>query len=172
MRAGTDRVPRRRLPSLALGGLAVLVAGAFATALLVLPVKAWMNQRHALSSSSTELQALEEANRGLQADVDRLRTRPGIAQAAREELGVVKSAGWNQKLLAAGAGDVAYWRARAAVWMHDDGNTPVMQVELELVRSFFEPQAPPATIDFSLFPYIEAEFMRKVQKQIAEGSQP
>ena len=90
MRAGTDRVPRRRLPSLALGGLAVLVAGAFATALLVLPVKAWMNQRHALSSSSTELQALEEANRGLQADVDRLRTRPGIAQAAREELGVVK----------------------------------------------------------------------------------
>jgi len=90
VRAGTDRVSRRRLPSLAFGGLAVLVAGAFATALLVLPVKAWMNQRHALSSSSTELQALEEANRGLQADVDRLKTRPGIAQAAREELGVVK----------------------------------------------------------------------------------
>lgn len=90
MRERADRVPRRRLPSLALGGLAVLVAGAFATALLVLPAKAWMNQRHALDASSTELQALEEANRGLQADVDRLKTRPGIAQAAREELGVVK----------------------------------------------------------------------------------
>ena len=103
---------------------------------------------------------------------DRAPESAGHAYARAKELGVVKSAGWNQKLLAAGAGDVAYWRARAAVWMHDDGNTPVMQVELELVRSFFEPQAQPATIDFSLFPYIEAEFMRKVQKQIAEGSQP
>jgi cell division protein FtsB len=68
---------------------ALLVAGAFATALLILPIKAWMNQRHALKSSRATLEALDRSNADLQADVDRLKTRAGITQAAREELGVV-----------------------------------------------------------------------------------
>ena len=89
-RRGDRRNRRRRLPGFALGGLAMLVAAAFGAALLILPIKAWVNQRHALGTSRTELADLDKANAGLQADIDRLKTRAGIAQAAREDLGVVK----------------------------------------------------------------------------------
>lgn len=68
----------------------MLVAGAFAAALLVLPIRAWVNQRNAIETTSQELADLEDANSVLQADVERLRTREGIQQAAREELGVVQ----------------------------------------------------------------------------------
>ena len=88
-RSGAPERPKRKLPGYVLGGLALVVAGAFATALLILPIKAWMNQRHALKSSRATLEALDRSNADLQADVDRLKTRAGITQAAREELGVV-----------------------------------------------------------------------------------
>ena len=86
----TGQGRRRRLPAAALAGLAVLVAAAFGAALLVLPIKAWMNQRHSLESSRERLAALDDANASLQADINRLKTKSGIAQAAREELGVVR----------------------------------------------------------------------------------
>lgn len=78
------------MPSAVLIGAAVLVAGAFAAALLVLPIRAWVNQRNAIEDTSQELAELDDANAVLQADVERLRTREGIQQAAREELGVVQ----------------------------------------------------------------------------------
>ena len=49
-----------------------------------------MNQRHSLESSRERLAALDDANASLQADINRLKTKSGIAQAAREELGVVR----------------------------------------------------------------------------------
>ena len=88
--AQRDATQRRRVPSAVLIGAAVLVAGAFAAALLVLPIRAWVNQRSAIETGSRELAELDDANAVLQADVDRLRTREGIQQAAREELGVVE----------------------------------------------------------------------------------
>ena len=88
-RGSAPERPKRKLPGYVLGGLALVVAGVFATALLILPIKAWMNQRHALKSSRATLEALDRSNADLQADVDRLKTRAGITQAAREELGVV-----------------------------------------------------------------------------------
>jgi len=81
---------RRRLPSVVLGSLAIVVALAFGAALLVLPVRAWMNQRASLDASRADLEALEAANKDLQADIDRLQTQAGAAQAAREDLGVVR----------------------------------------------------------------------------------
>lgn len=81
---------RRRVPSAVLVGAAVLVAGAFAAALLVLPIRAWVNQRSSIESTSKDLSELDAANAVLQADVERLQTREGIQQAAREELGVVQ----------------------------------------------------------------------------------
>ena len=99
---------RRRLPSAVLGGLALIVAGAFATALLILPIKAWMNQRHALKSSRATLEALDRSNADLQADVDRLKTRAGITQAAREELGVVAKREKAYRVLALPALDATF----------------------------------------------------------------
>lgn len=81
---------RRRLPSVVLGSMAVVVALAFGAALLILPVRAWMNQRASLQSSREDLAALDRANAELQADINRLETNTGIAQAAREDLGVVR----------------------------------------------------------------------------------
>lgn len=85
-----DDRARRRLPSLVLGGLAVVVALAFAAALLVLPIRAWMNQRSSLSASRADLEALEAANADLQSDINRLQSAVGTAQAAREDLGMVR----------------------------------------------------------------------------------
>lgn len=81
---------RRRVSNLAIGVMALVLAAAIAAALLILPVKAWLNQRDALETGREELSQLESANAELQADVDRLRTRAGIIQAAREELNAVR----------------------------------------------------------------------------------
>lgn len=81
---------KRRLPSVVLGSLALVVAVAFGAALFVLPVRAWMNQRASLKASKADLEVLDRANADLQADIDRLQTKAGAAQAAREDLGVVR----------------------------------------------------------------------------------
>lgn len=88
--AELDLRPKRRLPSVVLGSMAIVVALAFGAALFVLPVRAWMNQRASLKSSRSDLEQLDRANADLQADIDRLQTKAGAAQAAREDLGVVR----------------------------------------------------------------------------------
>lgn len=89
--ASTESPGRRpRTRTVAAAVVALVVAGAVAAALLILPLKAWLNQRSALETGREELRELEAANADLQADVDRLRTRAGIIQAAREELNAVR----------------------------------------------------------------------------------
>ena len=139
---------------------------------------AWAACSKAASGAGLSAQAAADADSACRALLfgcmyagDRNPSAADLAYARANELGVAHSAGWNQRLLAAGAGYFADWRAGAAVLMHDDDSKPLMKIELELVRSFFGRQVGPETFDFSMFPYIEAEFMRKVQQQIAEGSQ-
>lgn len=81
---------RQRTRTVAVAVMALVLAGAIAAALLILPIKAWRNQRSALETGRAELRELEATNAELQADVDRLRTRAGIIQAAREELNAVR----------------------------------------------------------------------------------
>jgi cell division protein FtsB len=73
-----------------LGLVAVLIVVALAGALLVLPLRAWMNQREDLAERRSELAALQEATARLEADIARLQTPEGIEDAAREELGYVE----------------------------------------------------------------------------------
>ena len=81
---------RKRTRTVVVAVLSLALAGALAAALLILPLKAWLNQRSTLEAGRAELSELEAANAELQADVDRLRTRAGIIQAAREELNAVR----------------------------------------------------------------------------------
>jgi len=87
---GADlRLLDRRSSRIVLGLMAAVIAGALAASMLILPVKAWLNQREELSHRETELAQLAEANARLEADVARLETDQGITAAIREELGAV-----------------------------------------------------------------------------------
>jgi len=89
-RRDPEREPRpRRRYRIALGLLAAVVAGSLGASVLILPVKAWLNQRDELGRRETELADLDAENAQLAADVKRLETTKGVMEAAREELGVV-----------------------------------------------------------------------------------
>lgn len=81
------RLTGHRRSRFALGVLATVIVAAIAAALVVLPARAWMNQRAELADKRTELSTLERANDELAADIDRLSTPEGIEDAARVELG-------------------------------------------------------------------------------------
>lgn len=85
----TRLVLRRRNRSV-LGLGAVVIAGAVLTAVLILPVRAWINQRHELADRTRELAALNVANDELSAENDRLTTAEGIRDAARQDLGLIE----------------------------------------------------------------------------------
>lgn len=85
----TRLVLRRRNRSV-LGLGAIVIAGAVLTAVLILPVRAWINQRHELADRTRELAALNAVNDELSARNDRLRTAEGIKDAARQDLGLIE----------------------------------------------------------------------------------
>lgn len=89
-RRDPEREPRRRRRyRIALGLVAAVVAGSLGASVLILPVKAWLNQRDEIGRRETELAGLDAQNAQLQADVKRLETTKGVMEAAREELGMV-----------------------------------------------------------------------------------
>jgi cell division protein FtsB len=67
----------------------LVIAGALLAALFVLPIKSWYRQRDDIAVKQRELAVLTAANAQLGADVTRLQTSDGIAEAAREEIGFV-----------------------------------------------------------------------------------
>lgn len=81
------RIAGQRRSRIALGLLATVIVAAIAAALVVLPARAWMNQREELTAKKDELSTLDSANDALAADIDRLQTPEGIEDAARVELG-------------------------------------------------------------------------------------
>jgi cell division protein FtsB len=82
----TRLVQRKRTRNLLAVG-ATLVVLALAAALLVLPFRAWLNQRAELEERKTELVALQQANAVIAAENARLQTPQGIQEAARDDLG-------------------------------------------------------------------------------------
>jgi hypothetical protein len=77
------------------------VAGAIGAALFGLPVRTWFDQDDQLRRLDHELSELQSVNAELQNEVDRLQTPAGVAEAAREELGLIEAgerrqtvAGW------------------------------------------------------------------------------
>ncbi len=85
----TRLVLRRRNRSI-LGLGATVIGVAVLAAVLVLPVRAWINQRNELAARTRELVALNATNEDLAAKNDRLRTPEGIKDAARQDLGLIE----------------------------------------------------------------------------------
>lgn len=81
------RLTRRRRTSIVLGVVTVAVLTAFGATLFVLPIQTFTEQGRILETREQQLAQLLEVNYQLQAEVDRLRTNPGIREAARAELG-------------------------------------------------------------------------------------
>ena len=85
----TRLIQRRRNRSLLSIGAAVIVA-ALAASLLILPLRAWLNQRTELAEREKELATLEAANARIEAANARLQTPQGIEEAARNDLGYLE----------------------------------------------------------------------------------
>jgi cell division protein FtsB len=99
--ARDQRITKNRKPALLFGLVALLVAGAIGAALFGLPVRTWFEQDDELRQLDNELSEFQAVNAELQNEVDRLMTDAGLAEAAREELGLIEAgeqrqtiAGW------------------------------------------------------------------------------
>jgi cell division protein FtsB len=85
--AKEQRIAKNRRPALLLGAVGIVVAGAIAAALFVLPVRTWFDQDHRVDALRADLETLQTANGQLQQEVNELQTDDGVRTAAREELG-------------------------------------------------------------------------------------
>ena len=81
-----------RRPRLAIGaGIAALVViGAIAAAVFILPIQTWFDQSDSIDQRQAQLDELQRVNGRLAAEVEWLQTEDGAREAAREELGVVE----------------------------------------------------------------------------------
>ena len=97
---GIDRrITRKRRSNLVLGVVALVIAGAIAAALFLLPVQTYFGQDEALATRQEQLDQLDAVNADLQREVDRLGTDAGIREAAREEIGYVAAGEVRQSIL-------------------------------------------------------------------------
>ncbi len=93
------RITRKRRSNLLLGVIALVIAGAIAAALFVLPVQTYFGQNEVLARRQEQLDQLDAVNYDLQREVDRLETDEGIREAAREEIGYVDAGEVRQSVL-------------------------------------------------------------------------
>lgn len=97
-RRSPDRISSRR-SGWVFGLAAVVVAGAIAAALFVLPVRTWFDQDKQIDALENELDEMRSVNDDLTGEVDRLQTDEGIIEAAREELGQMQANEHRQTML-------------------------------------------------------------------------
>lgn len=83
------RIATRRRSTIAVALAAVAIAGALAAALFVLPVRTYLGQDDQIERQADQLAQLEAVNDDLRTEVERLRSDEGVAEAAREELGMI-----------------------------------------------------------------------------------
>jgi len=88
--AREKRIAPDRRPAILFGLVALVIAGAIAATLFLLPVRTWFDQDEQLRERQAQLDQLESVNADLQAEVDRLLTDDGIREAAREEIGLIE----------------------------------------------------------------------------------
>lgn len=92
------RILTRRRSTVLLGLIALVIAGAIATALFGLPVQTYLGQDDALARRQAQLDQLDAVNADLEAEVARLRTDAGVREAAREQIGYVDASEQRQSL--------------------------------------------------------------------------
>lgn len=83
------------------GLAAIVIAGAIAAALFVLPVRTWFEQDRQIGALEHELGEMRAVNDDLTSEVARLQTNDGIIEAAREELGQKRADEHRQTVLGA-----------------------------------------------------------------------
>jgi cell division protein FtsB len=88
--AREHRIAGDRLQTLLFGLGALVIAGAIAGALFLLPVRTWFDQDRQLDGLENELSELQTVNEDLDDEVGLLLTDDGIVGAAREELGHIQ----------------------------------------------------------------------------------
>jgi cell division protein FtsB len=97
---GLDRrITRKRRSNVLLGLVALVIAGAIAAALFLLPVQTYFGQDEVLAQREEQLDQLEAVNADLQREVDRLGTDDGVREAAREEIGYIDAGEARQSVL-------------------------------------------------------------------------
>ncbi len=84
------RLSKDRRSAFLLGIVAVAIAGTLAAALFVIPVRTYLNQDDMLAERQDQVDQLEAVNNDLRAEVERLRSDDGAAEAARQELGYIE----------------------------------------------------------------------------------
>ena len=84
------RIAHNRRSNMALALVALMIAGALAAAIFVLPVKTMFDQDDQIAERTDQLAELQEVNNDLRSEVARLKTDDGIKEAAREQLGYVE----------------------------------------------------------------------------------
>ncbi len=84
------RILRRPRLTIGAGIAALVVIGAIAAAVFVLPIQTWFDQNDSLDQRQAQLDELQRVNGQLAAEVEWLQTEDGAREAAREELGVVE----------------------------------------------------------------------------------
>jgi cell division protein FtsB len=87
--AREQRITGDRRHVVLFGIAALVIAGAIAGALFLLPVRTWFEQDDQLVERRAQLAQLEQVNSDLLDEVTRLQTEDGIREAAREELGLI-----------------------------------------------------------------------------------
>jgi cell division protein FtsB len=84
------RLTHNRRSNVALALVALMIAGALAAAIFVLPVKTMFDQEDQIAERTDQLAELQAVNNDLRSEVARLKTDDGIKEAAREQLGYVE----------------------------------------------------------------------------------
>jgi cell division protein FtsB len=93
------RLTHHRRSNVALALAALMVAGALAAAIFVLPVKTMFDQEDQIAERTDQLAELQAVNNELRGEVARLKTDDGIKEAAREQLGFVEPGEIRQSIL-------------------------------------------------------------------------
>lgn len=82
-----------------IGAVSLIVVGTAITSVIVLPLQSYLGQGDEIDRLEIELERMSAINDDLQAEVDRLRTDPGIEEAARDQLGYVSSGDERETIL-------------------------------------------------------------------------
>ncbi|CAN5762213.1 hypothetical protein BH18ACT2_BH18ACT2_08870 [soil metagenome] len=97
--ARDQRIARTRRPAVAAGLIGLLVVVTIGAALIGLPLRTWLAQDGELAHLESELGELQAVNADLSDEVARLQTQDGIAEAARDNLGLTRQGERRQTVL-------------------------------------------------------------------------
>lgn len=96
------RLATGRRTTIALGLVAVVIAGALAAALFAIPIRNYVAQDEKIAERTSQLERLQAVVADLEAEVARARTADGVREAAREELGYVQQGEQRTSVIDAG----------------------------------------------------------------------